>query len=88
MAVAQLLIGEQHPTILCEAIIILGGGAPFCLLKVFMLVAQAQGDVPSLNKIGEMPSIPFSNRELSGEHPGHWHQVPVATLREGFWFTS
>ena len=41
MAAGQLLIGEPYSTSLCQAIVILGGGAPFYLLKVSVLGTQA-----------------------------------------------
>ena len=53
----QIFICESHTTTLCKIMIVLGGDATFCRLKVFMFWAQDQRDVSSLNKIGKTPSI-------------------------------
>ena len=59
MIVGRLLIGKTTPTALHQAITVLGGGASFCLT----VRVQVQGDVPPLNKICEMPSIPLRDWE-------------------------
>ena len=54
----RFFVGEMPYTALCQAVIILRRGAPFHSFEILRVGAQVQGDVPPLNKIGEMPSIP------------------------------
>ena len=77
MTAGRLLIGETPPAALCQAIIFLGGGAPFHSLEVLMVGVQVQGDILPLNKISEMPLVPLRNRKLGWEQPGHRDQVPI-----------
>ena len=60
----RLLVGKMSPTALCQAIIVLGGTS-FCPLKILMVWAQVQEDVPPLNKIGEMPLTTLGDRKPS-----------------------
>ena len=45
MTLHRLLIGKAATTALCQAIIVLRGGAIFCPLEILMVRAQVQGDV-------------------------------------------
>ena len=61
----RFFVGEMPPAALCQAIIILEGGAPFHPLEVLMVGAEVQRDVPPLNKISKTPSIPLRDWKLS-----------------------
>ena len=62
--VGRILIGYMPPAALCQAILVLGGGAPFHPLTVLMFRVQTWGDVLPLNKIGKMHVISLRNRKL------------------------
>ena len=83
VTVGRFFVGEMPPTTLCQAIIILRGGAPFCPFGILMVGAQVQEDVLPLNKISAMPSIPLRYWDLSWEQPGHGDQVPISYLYWG-----
>ena len=78
VTVGRFFVVKIPPTALCQAIIALRGGAPFCPFEILMVGAQVQGDVPPLNKISEMPLIPLEDQKLSWEQPGHGDQVPIS----------
>ena len=64
VTVGRFLVSKMPPTALCQANIVLGGGTSFHPFEVLAVRAQAQRDVLPLNKIGEMPSIPFGDEAL------------------------
>ena len=88
MAVGQIFIDEPHPTALHKAIEFLGRGAPFCFLKVFAVGGQAKRNVPSLNDVGKIPSIPLRNKKSHGNNLVIWTRSLYSTLSEGFWLMS
>ena len=64
VAAVRLLVGEMSSTALYQAVTVISRSDPFCPLEVIMVRVQVQGNVPPLNKIGEMPFIPLRNRKV------------------------
>ena len=58
VTVGRFLVDKMPPTAICQEVRVLRGGASFCPFEILTVRVQVQGDVPHLNKIGEMPLIP------------------------------
>ena len=78
VTVGRFSVGKMPPAALFQATIVLRGGAPFHPFEILTVRVQVQGDIPPLNKIGEMPSIPLRDWKLSWEQPSHGEQVPIS----------
>ena len=63
VAADRLLVGKMSPTVLHQAIIVPGGGASFHPFEVPMVGVQVHGDVPPLNKIDKIISIPHRDKK-------------------------
>ena len=83
MNVGRILIGKMTLTVLHQAVIVLGGGVPFCHLEVFMVRSKVKRDVPLLNKIGKTPVISLRDRKSGQEQPSHRDQVPIRHPHRG-----